>query len=321
MFPSEKQPRRPGDERGFGLLQMVVALAVAGVVTGIAVFGIRGARSSMRLYNSARVFAQAAERARLDAIRRRTTSFVEFTKTGTYEVTMDFTGTGTEQTRAFTLDSGVFITDADGNALPDDSDAMPYALFDWRGRTGQCNMLFNLKNDRGDRVAVQIAGSGDITVNSGGTNVPVVSYTPVSATADVNPTAALYGDNEKMNLCPCNTTCTGGTTTGGGGGPPPPQQCIAGQMTPSTTYISDLRRNGLNTRTVTISVTGPGTITITPDSTGNLSVSPSATQNITSSSGGSVAYTIRSVTKSVGTFNVTFSYSNCSTTVTVKVTK
>src|SRR3712207_8397498 len=51
------------------------------------------------LFRSARVFAQNVERARLDAIRRHDTSNVEFISPTTYEITMDYTGSGVKTTR------------------------------------------------------------------------------------------------------------------------------------------------------------------------------------------------------------------------------
>jgi Tfp pilus assembly protein FimT len=324
VSPKAKPVRRFGDERGFSLIQLVVALAVGSIIAGFSIFGIKAARSSTRLGNSARAFAQAAERARLDAIRRRTTTHIEFTDSNKYEITMDFAGNNTSQTRSFTLDDGVVIADTNWATMNANSDSLPYADFDWRGRTAECNMLFNFKNDRSERLTVQIAGSGDISVNSSANvNSNTISYTNVNSTSDVNPSASLTGTDTKCNLSPCGVTAGSTTcaTSGGSGGTPPPQQCLTGTLQPSTTYITDLKRNGGNTRTVTITVSGAGQITLTPDSTGNVSVSPSTTQTITSSSGGSVTYTLRSVTRSISTFYIKFSYSNCNVTVAVKVTK
>ncbi|HYY97236.1 MAG TPA: hypothetical protein VE642_01525 [Pyrinomonadaceae bacterium] len=315
MSLTAKHGRRFGDEQGFSLLQVLIVLGIVGVLTGVAVFGVRSARSAVRLNNSARAFAQAAEKARIDAIRRRTSTRIEFIDSGTYMVTMDFTGSGSSQTRTFTLDTNVIATNTSGAALVANADDLPYADFDWRGRTYDCNALFNFKNDRGEKLVVQVAGSGDISVNASVTTLPTVTYTSVNSTADVNPSATLTGNDVKVNLSPCGTTSSVPVS----GGPPPTYICVAGSITPSTTYISDLRRNGGNTRTVTITVTGPGTITASPDP--NLSISPSAAQTITSSSGGSVTYTIRSVTRSTSIFTVKFYYSNCTVSVNVRVTK
>ncbi|HKG13770.1 MAG TPA: hypothetical protein VKB12_10535 [Pyrinomonadaceae bacterium] len=321
MSPTAKQVRRFGDERGFSLIQVIVALAICSIVTAFSIVGIRAARASTRLGNSARTLAQSAERARLDAIRRRTTTHIEFTDSTTYEVTMDFNRSGTPTTRIFTLDPGVVVTDDSGNALASTSDSLPYADFDWRGRTYECNMLFRFKNDRNERLVVQVAGSGDISVNSAVTGLPTITYANVNSTSDVNPSATLSGNDTKLNLSPCGTTST---VPSGGACTDCTQGCAGGSITPSTVYISDLRRNGGNTRTVTMTVTAPGTIYASPDPGSNISISPSAAQIISASTGGAITYTLRSVTRSTSTFPIKFTYSTCSTanvTVNVKVTK
>jgi Tfp pilus assembly protein FimT len=321
VSPKAKHASRFADERGFSLLQVIIVLGIAATLTGFSVVGIRAARSSTRLGNSARAFAQAAEKARVDAIRRRTTTHIEFTDSNTYEVTMDFSGGGTPTTRTYTLDTGVVVTDDDGSTLTSTSDSLPYADFDWRGRTYECNMLFRFKNDRSERLVVQVAGSGDISVNSAVTGLPTITYANVNATSDVNPSAILSGNDNKLNLSPCGTSST---VPSGGACTNCTQGCAGGSITPSTVYVSDLKRNGGNTRTVTMTVTAAGTIYASPDSGSNISISPSSSQTISASTGGVITYTLRSVTRSTSTFPIKFTYSTCSTasvTVYVRVTK
>jgi len=292
----------------------MLVVAIACVVIVFAVFGIRSARAEMRLHNSARVFTQNVERARIDAIRRHDVANVEFTSPNTYEITMDFDNDGTAQTRAFTLDTDVSLVDDAG--VPITAAPYPYADFDWRGRTSECSMLFRVKNDRGNQLVVQVAGSGDITVNSAITSMPTIAYNTVSSTSDVSETAVLTGTDTKFNLSPCGTTSGGG----GGGGttvPPPTVTCSAGTLTTSTGYIT-VRKNGGSTQSVNVTVTGAGTITATPAP--NLSASPSS-QGVASSGGGSASFTISSITRTRGTFEVKFYFGTCSpATVYVKVT-
>ena len=63
MTPSRNQ-------KGFSTVQLIITIAVMGLVTGFAVVGITRARSNFRLSNSAREFAAHVERARADAVRR-----------------------------------------------------------------------------------------------------------------------------------------------------------------------------------------------------------------------------------------------------------
>ena len=312
-----KANRNLADSRGFSLLQMLIVVAIVAIVVGFSVFGIRSARAAQRLQTSARVFAQTVEKARLDAIRRHDSTRVEFTDASTYEVTMDFAGNGTNQTRTFTLETGVTVTGDNGATLA--AADYPYAIFDWRGRLNinECNTLFRMRNERSDQLTVQVAGSGDITVNNAVTNMPTVTYTTVSSTADVVPTATLTGGDTHLNLSPCGVSGGGGGGGGGGTTPPPPTvTCTAGTMTLSTAYVQ-VSRNGGSTQTVNITVNAPGTINASPDS--NLRVTPS-TQTFSSSSGGTATFTVASINKNKGTYSVKFNFATCTpATLYVKV--
>jgi len=298
---------------------MLITLAVIAVMASISVIGIRSARAGVRLQSSARAFAQNVEKARLDAIRRRSTTHVEFTSANTYEITMDFTGSGTgTQTRAYTLDTNVALAaDADGAAISAGTTNYPWADFDWRGRTGQCNMLFSLTNERGDITVVQVAGSGDITVNrSAITTISNVTYTNVNSTSDISPSMVLNGNATPLNVTPCGSGGVG-LTGSGGTVPPPVVTCTGSTMSLSTGYVT-IRRNGGSTQTINVTVTAAGTISATPDS--NLSVTP-ATRSVSSSSGGTYTFTVSSVSKTRGTFAVQFNFATCSpATLYVKVT-
>ncbi|HEV7893736.1 MAG TPA: hypothetical protein VGP08_24180 [Pyrinomonadaceae bacterium] len=284
------------------------------IVAVMAIFGVRAGRATVGLNNSARDFAQNAEKARLDAIRRRTTTHVEFTGPNTYEVTMDFTGDGNGETRSFKLDDGVVLTDANGAAVSANADNLPWADFDWRGRTYECNALFNLKNARNEKLAVQIAGSGDITVNSSVSGLPNVNYSNVNKTADVNPTATLSGSDTKVNLSPCSTISATPTPTPTPEATPEDPPC---SLTPSPAEITDLKRKGGGTATLSVTVNQPGTIdkTVNP----NLTATTASSETITSSGGATIGYTVKSGNNSTGKFPIQFAYSNCNP-VTVYVT-
>lgn len=322
MFPKAKDGRRFGDERGFSLIQLIIAAGIIGVVGGMAVFGVRSSRATVRLSNSARDFAQYAEKARLDAIRRRTTTHIEFTGPNAFEVTMDFTGDGNSETRNFNLEDGVVLTDANGAPLSASSNELPYADFDWRGRTFECNALFYLKNTRNDKLVVQVAGSGDITVNSTVTGLPTVTYANVNTTADVNPTATLSGSDTKLNLSPCSTVSATPTPT--------PTPTPVAQATPEATpedppcslaaspaVIDSLKRKGGGTAALALTVNQPGTIDKTVNS--NLTATTASSETVTASGGATLSYTVKSDTNSTGTFPIKFEFSNCSP-VTVNVT-
>jgi Tfp pilus assembly protein FimT len=320
-----KRTGRFGDSRGFSLMQMVVTASVISVIMTAAVLGLRSARAAMRLNNSARVFAQNVERARIDAIRRHDQANIEFTSPTTYEITMDFVNNGDRQTRQFTLDGGVELVKDDGTSLLDAEGnltaALPYADFNWRGRTDTCSMSFPMKNSQGNMLKVQVAGSGDITVNSSVSSVPTVTYSNVSATADIAPSTAITGTDTKLNLSPCDATTTatttGGTTTTTTTVPPPVAVCSTGGLSLNKGLIT-VRRNGASSDTVAVTVGASGTIV--PVVPSNLTLTPSSSPTVPATTGGTVTYTVRSNNKTRGTFAVKFTFSNCTpATLNVKV--
>ena len=145
-------------QRGFTIAQMVITLAIIGVVSAFGVLGIQNARAEFRLQNNARLFATYVEKARLDAIRRHAATGQESTietfgpGTTTYAVSMDF-GSGALETRNFNLDSGLnFQTVA------------KRLSFDWRGRIAEAWVLQIHSDDLQRNLPVDVSGSGDITV-------------------------------------------------------------------------------------------------------------------------------------------------------------
>lgn len=280
--------------RGFSLLQLMVTLAVVGIVVSMVILGVRSTRASMRLNAAARNFAQTLERARLDAIRRHDVATVTFLDSATYEVSMDFNNTGTRQARQFTLDSSLTASaDASGN--------YPSVGFDWRGRTSQCSTSFQFQNDRGDLASVSVGGSGDVTVNSTVSTTPNINYANVNENANVLSSATVNGGTTKLNLDPCSSS-SGGTITV----PPPTVTCSGVSWSLNLGTVS-VRKNGLSTASVTATVASAGTVTTSPDP--NLSVSPSSR---TFSTGGQQTFTVSSTTKTKGTFPIYF-YFTCST--------
>lgn len=320
MSPKAKDGRRFDDERGFSLIQVIIVVGIIGIVAGMSVFGVRSARTTAHLSNSARDFAQYAEKARLDAIRRRSTTHIEFTGPNAFEVTMDFTGDGNAETRIIKLEEGVTLTDANGTPLSPSANDLPFADFDWRGRTYECNALFYMKNTRNEKLVVQIAGSGDITVNSAVTGLPTVTYANVNSSADVNPSATLSGTDAKLNLSPCGTLSATPTPTPVPSPTPTPEaepEDPPCSLTASPAEITALKRKGGGAAALSVTVNQPGTIEKTVNS--NLTATTAASETVTASGGATIGYTVKSDNNSTGTFPIKFEFSNCSP-VTVNVT-
>src|SRR6185369_17260477 len=77
-------------ERGAGIVELVIVVALVAVISAFALIQIRSSRSALRVQNSVRQLASFMEKSRIDAVRRHGTSTVTFSDTRTYSVTMDF---------------------------------------------------------------------------------------------------------------------------------------------------------------------------------------------------------------------------------------
>jgi len=153
--------------RGYSTIQLLITIAVAMIIAGMAIVGVTRARDHARLMNSAREFAAYIERARGDAVRRHNGAGVQVTDEHTFSVSMDFDGDGTLDTKTFTLQQGVrFTTGVNG------------VNFDWRGRVPQ-EESFGFSNGR-NTVSVGVTGSGDVTFDAqffSDALLPPVAYT------------------------------------------------------------------------------------------------------------------------------------------------
>src|SRR5215468_7147511 len=128
-------------QSGSTLIQVCVVLAVLGVVSTFAIISFSNTRANLRLQNTTRQLAQYMEKARLDAIRRHSTSTVTFTDERTYDITMDWASSGEPTTRTFQFEDGVNII----------STPLPSLTFNWRGRTQSCTVTFAVQNSRGEQ--------------------------------------------------------------------------------------------------------------------------------------------------------------------------
>jgi type II secretory pathway pseudopilin PulG len=170
----QQQRSLRSNQLGFSLIQLLITLAVAAIVSTFAAMGITRARASMRLSNSTRQFAAYVERARADAVRRHGQASVQLLTTSSYSATMDFGAGGVVTTQTFPLETNVtFITE------------LKTISFDWRGRIAT-EISVGFSNEAGT-ANVNITGSGDVTVDSEifhDASVPSVAYN-ANASGDV----------------------------------------------------------------------------------------------------------------------------------------
>lgn len=156
--------RRRG-ERGFSLLQLLIAMAVIVIVTTMALMATNTARDSLSLTNSTRELASYLERARMDAITRQGTTSLQITSNISYTVDIDADGSGTAETRVITLPPGVTMSAT--NPVTGAAVTLPTTItFDKRGRTTtQTKVTLSLAGSS-QPSSVMMTGSGDITTNS-----------------------------------------------------------------------------------------------------------------------------------------------------------
>jgi type II secretory pathway pseudopilin PulG len=302
------------DQRGSTLIQVLIVLAVVGIVSAFAFMRIQSARDSFALQNSMRMFAGRIEKARLDAIRRHGQAFVEFTANNQYAITMDFDGNGTTPTRTFSLEPNIALTNADGSAIAVDD--LPTFDFGWRGGTPQCFTSIRMQNGLGQSSNLAVTSSGDVTIDTNlGATVSPGTFSSISQTSDIAARATVAGTSPAS----CDDPCGSCIISGGGVVSSPPSGCTAFTLNNSSITI---RRNGAGTGSFTASVINADSISITqPDGRTNLLFTPSS-QSI--GANGSASFTVKSKNNSTGKFPVKFT-SACSSSnsaaASVTVTK
>jgi prepilin-type N-terminal cleavage/methylation domain-containing protein len=337
-------------ERGFTLLQMLVVLMIVGIITSLAVAAIGSSRARIRSQAAAQLLASHLEKARMDSVRRHAAtgneSKVTMIDSRTYDVTMDFAGTGTLSTQRVVLDEGLSF----GNTITT-------VTFDWRGRLISEEVAYSIQNHSPftvEPIQVDVTGSGDVTIGSqiyydsaipevalnhtdpiddiapdappppppGPTPIPTPTPTPVPSPTPT-PTPNPHGNPHNsptptpqptptQSPTPVPTPSQSPTPDGG-------TQPVACTMAATTSPSPLSIRKGTGSGTVTISLTaatGLTVVTATTSATNLLIASPIHT--ITNS--GSASFTISSINQIRGTFDVTFNSGCGSKTVSVSVT-
>jgi Tfp pilus assembly protein FimT len=278
------------------MAELVIVMAIIGIVSAFALIQIRSSRSALRVQNSIRQLASFMEKARIDAVRRHGTTTVSFTDPRTYSVTMDFNNAGSPSTRTFNFQDDVRLA----------SSELPNVTFNWRGRTltagSSCVTTFSVSDTLGNGISVDVSGSGDVTVENQQPDLPNVVYTNNLNSSDGIDSRAVVGGAGTTDNTPCMDLSGGGI--GADSGPP---SC---NLHVSSTSIS-IRKNGGTTGSVLVSMSNASLVVATFPS--NLTVSPTSQ---TVSSGSNFSITSNNTLR--GPFNVTFT-SQCGSSITIKV--
>jgi len=283
-------------DRGVGMAELVIVLAIVAIVSTFALLQIRSSRSALRVQNSVRQLASYMEKARIDAVRRHGTSTVTFTDTRTYSITMDFNNSGSPSTRTFTFLDDVQLA----------SSELPNVTFNWRGRTltagSSCVTTFAVSDTMDHGLSVDVSGSGDVTVENQQPTLPNVTYNnTVTSTDSVDSRLVIAGTSTLENT-PCLDLSGGGIGVDAG-----PPSCT---IHASSSSIS-IRKNGGSTGSVLVSMSNPSLVVASFPS--NLTVSP-ASQTVSTGQN----FSVLSKNTLRGPYNVTFT-SQCGSSLTVKV--
>jgi prepilin-type N-terminal cleavage/methylation domain-containing protein len=283
-------------DRGVGIVELVIVLAIVGIVSTVALLQIRSSRSALRVQNSVRQLASYMEKARVDAVRRHGTSTVSFTNTRTYSVTMDFNSTGSTSTRTFTFQDDVRLA----------SSELPNVTFNWRGRTltagSSCVTTFAVSDNKNHGLSVDVSGSGDVTVENQQPTLPNVSYNNTVTSSDSIDSRLVVAGASTLENTPCMDLSGGGVGVDSG-----PPSCTIHVNSSSI----NIKKNGGATGSVLVTMSNPSLVVATFPS--NLTVSPASQSVFTGQS-----FSVMSKNTLRGPYNVTFT-SQCGSSVTVKV--
>jgi Tfp pilus assembly protein FimT len=186
---------RQRTERGISIVEMIVVVAMIGVVTAFAVMQIATAQRRMRVTNSARELVGWLEKARVDSIRRHAMpgggemASVKIATSNSYAITIDQDGDGT-------LDPPRTITTPAANGATFADITIPTTIYyNWRGRTvdssgNLLNLSFNLHDASGNITPINLASAGDTSLGSN-VNATAVSISGGDSTANIK--AKTYG--------------------------------------------------------------------------------------------------------------------------------
>lgn len=282
--------------QGIGMAELLIVMAIIGIVSAFALLQVKQARSAMRVQNSIRQLASYMEKARVDAVRRRGNTSVSFTDPRTYTVTMDFNGGGSVTPRTFNFQGDVRLA----------SSELPSVTFNWRGRTlnagSSCVTTFSVSDTLGNGLSVDVSGSGDVTVENQQPDLPNVVYSNNLNSSDGIDSRAVVSGNGPTDNTPCMDLSGGGVAADSG-----PPSCT---IHVNSTSIA-IRKNGGSSGSVLVSMSTPSLVVASFPS--NLIVSPGSQSVLTGSN-----FSITSKNTLRGPFNVTFT-SQCGSSITVKV--
>jgi prepilin-type N-terminal cleavage/methylation domain-containing protein len=165
---------------GFSLIELLIVVALIGIVGAMALIGIEKANRSFRLAGATRILSTNLERARVDSVRRHGGASINLDSATSYTVNVDFNGTGTSTARTINLPPGTTLSYTLPPATTSiDPAATPLTIaYDWRGRAGTTAVVTVTDSTAGVGSSTVVVGqAGDVSTDTTVTG-PVTTPTP-----------------------------------------------------------------------------------------------------------------------------------------------
>lgn len=187
---------------GFTLLQLLITVAIIGIVTAYAFTQLTKAQQAMRLSGSTREFMNYMEKARIDSIRRHAITSpqmasISITDARSYTIAMDFNSDGVVETRVIDLPQNRGVKFVTGNTI------LPIMItYNWRGRPTAVDgngtaitAAVILQDDAGRSSTVNLTSAGDVGITgydaTNNANVTTPTISTVSTNANIRPNTQL----------------------------------------------------------------------------------------------------------------------------------
>ena len=199
---AKRAPGGRNDASGFSLLQLLITVAIIGVVTAYALIQLSNAQQAMRLSSSSREFMNYTEKARIDSIRRHAMTpaqmaSISVTGLRQYTITMDFNFDGAVETRVIDLPVNRGVKFVTGSTV------LPIKItYNWRGRPSAVDGngtaitdAVTLQDDAGRSSTMNVTGAGDVGItgydSTSNANITSPTISTVSTNANIRPNTQL----------------------------------------------------------------------------------------------------------------------------------
>jgi prepilin-type N-terminal cleavage/methylation domain-containing protein len=168
------------DSAGFTLPELLIAFAVIGVMSSMAVINFQKSRSNLNVASAARTLSAHVEKVRVDSLRRHGGGSISINSESSYTINIDSAGTGAAIAQKIILPVGARLTyslpPSTASIMPSDTPIL--IAYDWRGRTATTVSLTLTDSSTGMASNTIVVGQGgDVSAGTAVTG-PVTNPTP-----------------------------------------------------------------------------------------------------------------------------------------------